>query len=98
MIDKLSDYEIEEVLSLNFVGRIGCHAMGQTYIVPVSYAYDEGYIYVRSFEGLKITIMRENPAVCFQVDVINNMSNWQSVIAWGLFEELNDPDDRNHAL
>ena len=98
MIDRLNDDEIEQVLHQNFIGRIGCHADGQTYIVPVSYAYHELYIYVRSFEGMKVNIMRENPAICFEVDVINDMSNWQCVIGWGMFEELTDPEDRNHAL
>ena len=62
MIDNLTNEEIEETLQQNFVGRIGCHANGVTYIVPVSYAYNEGYIYVRSFEGMKVDIMRQNPA------------------------------------
>jgi len=98
MIDKLNDAEIEEILQQNFVGRIGCHTSGQTYIVPVSYAYDQGYIYVRSFEGMKVNIMRENPAICFEADVISDMSNWKSVIAWGKFEELTNTEDRNKAL
>ena len=98
MIDRLNDDEIEQVLHQNFIGRIGCHANGQTYIVPVSYAYHDQYIYVRSFEGLKISIMRENPALCFEVDVINDMSNWKSVIAWGAFEELTNVEDRSQAL
>ena len=98
MIDKLNSREIEDTLHQNFVGRIGCHANGQTYIVPVSYAYDHGYVYVRSFEGMKVNIMREDPAICFEVDEITDMSNWRSVIAWGKFEELTNAEDRNKAL
>ena len=61
MIDKLTNEEIEKTLHQNFIGRIGCHVNGLTYIVPVSYAYKDGYVYVRSFEGMKLNIMRTNP-------------------------------------
>ena len=98
MIDKLTIEEIEETLHQNFIGRIGCHANDRTYIVPVSYAYDEGYIYVRSFEGMKLNIMRKNPAICFEVDAITDMSNWRCVIARGNFEELAKGEERNKGL
>jgi nitroimidazol reductase NimA-like FMN-containing flavoprotein (pyridoxamine 5'-phosphate oxidase superfamily) len=32
--------------------------------------------------------MRANPQVCFQVDQRENLANWRSVIAWGVYEEL----------
>jgi len=40
MLGKLTMAEIEEVIKHQIVGRIGCHANGMTYRVPVSYAYD----------------------------------------------------------
>ena len=82
MLGKLTPVEIEEVIRQQVVGRIGCHANGMTYVVPVSYAYDGDYIYVRTFEGLKLDMMRRNPKVCFEIDTMLNMGNWQSVIAW----------------
>jgi nitroimidazol reductase NimA-like FMN-containing flavoprotein (pyridoxamine 5'-phosphate oxidase superfamily) len=45
-------------------------------------------IYFHSLDGLKIQMMRENPHVCFEVDTAVDPANWQSVIAWGTFEEL----------
>lgn len=42
--------------------------------------------------------MRTNPAVCFEVDSMNNMANWKSVIAWGTFEELTETKERENAL
>jgi len=98
MIDKLTNEEIEKTLHQNFVGRIGCHVNGLTYIVPVSYAYKDGYIYVRSFEGMKVNIMRANPAVCFEVDTMLDMSNWRCIIARGNFEELPHGEERNKGL
>lgn len=98
MFDNLDEEQIEKVLSKNIVGRIGCHSEGKTYVVPVSYAYDGEYVYVRSFEGLKISMMRKNPNVCFQTDTIEDMAEWKSVIAWGSFEELTNEEERNEGL
>ena len=36
--------------------------------------------------------MRINPFVCFEVDSMLNMANWESVIVWGYFEELDDKE------
>jgi hypothetical protein len=37
-----------------------------------------------SADGLKITMMRANPHVCFEVDHRENLANWRSVVAWGV--------------
>ncbi len=98
MIGKLEEHEIERVLRRQIFGRIGCHANDITYIVPISYAYDGTYIFGHTYEGMKIRMMRENPKVCFEVDIMENMANWKSVIAWGEFEELIDPEERKRAI
>src|SRR5579884_3829250 len=88
MFGELSQEQIDQVLHAGIVGRIGCHAEGKTYVIPISYVYDGESIYAQSLAGLKLQMMRLNPEVCFEVDQIKNASNWQSVIAWGTFEEL----------
>jgi len=80
--------QIDQVLRCELVGRIGCYAEGQTYVVPVFYAYDGTYIYGHSSDGMKIRMLRANPQVCFEVDHVESLIDWQSVIAWGRFEEL----------
>jgi nitroimidazol reductase NimA-like FMN-containing flavoprotein (pyridoxamine 5'-phosphate oxidase superfamily) len=92
MLGVLTVEQVERVLHGQAVGRIGCHADGKTYVVPVSYAYDGERVICHSAEGEKIRMMRKNPEVCFEVDQIDNLSNWQSVIAWGRFEELKGSD------
>lgn len=94
MLGDLKGIQIENLLHSQVVGRIGCHVEGTTYIVPVSYAYDGTYIYGHTKEGMKIKMMRKNPQICFEVDVVENMGNWRSVIAWGTYEELKTPEDR----
>ena len=64
------------------------HADGRTYVVPVTYAYEAGCVYAHSTLGMKVRMMRQNPEVCFEVEQVDGLSTWQSVIAWGRFEEL----------
>ena len=98
MIGDLDKYEIQRVLRRQIMGRIACHANDVTYIVPISYAYDGQYIYCHTYEGMKIRILRQNPKVCFEVEIMKNMTNWKSGIAWGEFEELTDPDEREKGI
>lgn len=98
MFGELNNQETENVLTSQLIGRIGCHAHNKTYVVPISYVYDGNYIYSHTNEGMKITMMRENPEVCFEVDNFENMANWQSVICWGKFEELTNTAERTEAI
>jgi nitroimidazol reductase NimA-like FMN-containing flavoprotein (pyridoxamine 5'-phosphate oxidase superfamily) len=88
MIGELTSEQIEHLLQTQAIGRIGCHANGITYIVPVSYVYHDNRVYGHSDEGLKLRLARANPEVCFEVERIENMCNWQTVITWGTYEEL----------
>jgi nitroimidazol reductase NimA-like FMN-containing flavoprotein (pyridoxamine 5'-phosphate oxidase superfamily) len=98
MFGSLSNSEIETLLHSQVVGRMGCHADNLTYVVPISYAYDGTYIYTRTFEGMKVNIIRKSPEVCFQVDDMHDLANWQSVIAWGTVEELSGKEQCGKAL
>ncbi|SRR5581483_40441 len=88
MLGKLTQKQIDEVLRASTVGRIGTSADGKTYVVPITYVYDGGAVYGHSVLGQKIRMMRANPDVCFEVDEIDDMANWRSVIAQGRYEEL----------
>jgi uncharacterized protein len=98
MFGKMNELEIESLLHREVVGRIGCHAGGITYVVPISFVYDSDIIYAHTYEGMKTEMMRENPEVCFQVDDMHDLSNWQSVIAWGYYDEVSDKHERNAIL
>lgn len=88
MLGELKSQEIEEVLHGAAFGRLGCHADGRTYIVPVGYAYDGSRVLVQTVAGMKIEMMRANPEVCFEVEEVQSLTNWRTVIAWGTFVEL----------
>ena len=88
MIEELDRDEIDAFLRRQAVGRVGCHAGGRTYVVPVIYAWDGECVYVQSIEGRKIEMMRANPEVCFEVDEYRPGGAWCSVILDGVYEEL----------
>ncbi len=91
---ELTRAEIDELLHEQVVGRVGCHADGLTYVLPLIYAFDGDAIYVASIEGLKIEMMRANPQVCFEVDDYVPGS-WRSAIVQGDYEELEGEDVSN---
>jgi nitroimidazol reductase NimA-like FMN-containing flavoprotein (pyridoxamine 5'-phosphate oxidase superfamily) len=88
MLGELTQPEIVSLLRSEVVARIGCHANGRTYVVPITYAYQDGAIIGHSVDGMKIDMMRKNPFVCVEVDHMDDLANWRSVIAWGHYEEL----------
>jgi hypothetical protein len=98
MLGHLDNKQVEYLLNSQFIGRVGCHNDGVTYVVPITYAYDGTYIYGHSAKGMKINMMRKNPEVCFEVESVSNMANWQSVIAWGKFEEITAEAERQQAM
>lgn len=98
MLGKLNENQIEDLLTKQVTGRLGCHANGITYIVPINYFYRNPYIFAHSAGGQKIDMMRKNPKVCFQVDEIESVFRWKSVIAWGKFEEITGFDEKQQAM
>jgi uncharacterized protein len=90
MLGVLTETQMNNLLTMQVVGRIGYSDGKKSYITPVTYAFDGKYIYGQTNEGLKLDLMRRNPYVCFEVDSMLNMANWESVILWGNFEELED--------
>lgn len=97
MILEMSLSEIEEFAVSQKVGRVGCHVDGETYVVPVIYAWEAPCVYIYTTEGKKVDMMRENPRVCFEIDEYQSNGAWRSVIVQGLFEELRE-GDATHAL
>jgi nitroimidazol reductase NimA-like FMN-containing flavoprotein (pyridoxamine 5'-phosphate oxidase superfamily) len=93
---ELSRNEIEVFLLEQRIARLGCHAGGETYVVPVIYGFDAASdsVVAVTTEGRKITMLRENPRVCVEVDSYDTdgRGSWRSVIAQGVYEELAGDD------
>jgi nitroimidazol reductase NimA-like FMN-containing flavoprotein (pyridoxamine 5'-phosphate oxidase superfamily) len=84
----LNDRQIEDVLRTCSVGHIGCRAGDDVYVVPVSYVYADRSVYGHCADGRKLTAMRRDPRVCFEVEDVRGLAEWTSVVATGRFEEL----------
>ena len=92
VIEEMQEDEVEEFMQRQIVGRVGCHVDGLTYVVPVIFAWEAGFAYVYSTEGQKVTMMRRNQRVCFEVDEYEPTGGWRSVIIQGVYEELMGDD------
>lgn len=57
-------------------------------IIPITYVFHKNSIICHTIEGTKIDAMRTNPSVCFQVDEIDDLRNWRSLLLWGNYQEL----------
>ena len=90
-INEMTAGECRGYLQRASLGRLGCSYENQPYVVPIHFASEDGYLYVFSTFGQKVKWMRANPKVCVQTDEIRNQSEWISVIVYGEYEELPEP-------
>ncbi len=61
---------LEEILERSQVCRLGIVDGDEAYIVPVSYAWHEGIIYIHSApEGRKMDLLRKNGRVSFEIEL-----------------------------
>ena len=81
----------ERILARNHLGRLACFSPSRdaSYIVPISYVFHDGSIYLGTLPGQKLDYLREHPHnVCLEVDEITNDQTWLSVVVTGDFVEL----------
>ncbi len=91
----LSREEIAAVLRRNHVGRIAFAHHDRVDIQPIHYVFAGGWIYGRTAPGAKLTAVRHNRWVAFEVDEIEEMFVWRSVVVRGGFYVLS-PDGPEH--
>ncbi len=100
---------METLLNEAKVCRLGCDDNGMPYIVPVSFGYREGVIYIHSArEGRKIALLQKNPECCIEIDecrgVLRNSNpcnyemNYRSVICQGRAHFITDPEEKREGL
>jgi len=101
--------EIEAILAEATVCRIGLSDGHEPYVVPLSFGYEGGTVYLHAaHEGKKIDLIRKNPRCCFETDICDrlvkgdNPCSWgmryRSVIGSGNAEILADPEEKRHGL
>jgi nitroimidazol reductase NimA-like FMN-containing flavoprotein (pyridoxamine 5'-phosphate oxidase superfamily) len=80
--------ECEALLRRGRVGRLAFVLRGQVGIVPVHYAYADGWLYGRTAPGEKLAALRAHPWVAFEVDEVEGTFDWRSVVVRGAFYRL----------
>lgn len=79
----LSPEESSALLSAGRFGRLGLCDQSGPYVIPISYVFADGRIYLHSRSGgKKLKMVELNPKVCFEVDVLEE-GRWRSVIVGG---------------
>ncbi|MEL6813153.1 MAG: pyridoxamine 5'-phosphate oxidase family protein, partial [Bacteroidota bacterium] len=90
MIKILNAEEGIKMLRNNYIGRLAFVSKGYPYVLPITYFYAEADNCIISYseEGHKIDAMRKQNAVSIEIDEINSVNNWRSVLVHGDYEEL----------
>ncbi len=84
----LSREETEALLRRNKVGRLAFTFHDRVDIQPIHYVYERGWIYGRTSEGEKIATLEHNRWVAFEVDEVEDIFDWRSVVVHGSFWKL----------
>lgn len=87
----LSEREARELLVRNHVGRIAYSWRDRVDIAPVNYVYEAPWIFGRTSAGAKLLSLAHNQWCAFEVDEVQGLFDWRSVVAKGPFSTHDDP-------
>jgi nitroimidazol reductase NimA-like FMN-containing flavoprotein (pyridoxamine 5'-phosphate oxidase superfamily) len=88
---ELTRDECDALLARNHVGRVAFTFHDHVDIEPVHYIYAQGWLHGRTAPGGKIAILRHHPWVAFEVDEVDGLFDWRSVVVHGSVY-IPDPD------
>lgn len=77
--------EIEEMLLRNKVGRLAFSFHDRVDVQPIHYVYERGWLYGRTSEGDKIASLTHNQWIAFEVDEVEDIFEWRSIVIHGSF-------------
>lgn len=75
--------ECVALLDRHMVGRLALSHRDRVEIVPIHYVHDDGWLYCRTAAGTKLEIASRNRWVAFEVDEIDALFDWRSVVIKG---------------
>jgi len=85
-IRELSARQITCVLGRNTVARVGFLREGRMEIAPVHYVLEDGVLYGRTASGTKSRAWRTRSSVVVEVDEVDDLFNWRSVVIHGAMD------------
>ena len=92
-IDIMGSKESQSLLQQVGYGHLGCALEGRPYVVPIQYYLEDSTIYIFTTEGQKTQYMDANPSVCLQVEDVQDLLHWRSVVVTGRAERLIQQSD-----
>ena len=98
----LDDAESRALLARHRVGRLAYAYHDHVDIEPLHYVFDGDWIFGRTSMGSKLSTLGHRPWCAFEVDEIQAMFDWTSVVVKGSFHlldpESGSPDAYRRAL
>ena len=102
--------ELRDIIQRAQICRIGLSENDTPYIIPMNFGYrDERLFFHCALQGRKLDIIRDNPKVCFEMDVDYEISRpegrpcgwsakYRSIIGTGTADIIEDPHEKSEAL
>ena len=82
---ELSADECTGILARHHVGRLAFARKDRVDIEPIHYVLDAGWLYGRTQPGTKLEVLTHNRWIAFEVDEIDALFDWRSVVVKGGF-------------
>lgn len=82
--------ECKAMLSRHWTGRLAYTFRDRVDIQPIGYVYAKGAVVFRTAPGSKLEKMAHHPWVAFEIDEVEGVFDWRSVIAHGTVYALSD--------
>jgi hypothetical protein len=80
---ELSPDDAKALMRRNHVGRLAFTFHDRVDIEPISYVFQDGWVYARTSPGTKLTTVRHDPWVAIEADEARGPFDWQSVVVHG---------------
>ena len=87
--------ESEAMLARHHVGRMAFALGSRVDIEPIHFVFADGALFGRTTPGTKLTTLKHQPWVAFEVDEIEGPFDWRSVVLKGTVYFL-QPDQVSH--
>lgn len=65
------------------VGRMAYAFQNRVDITPIHYVYEDGWLFARTSHGTKMSVLEHSPWVAFEVDEMDGVFDWRSVVVHG---------------
>lgn len=91
---RLAEMTLEEcqaLLKRHNVGRMAYCTRDRVDIAPIHYVYSDGWLFARTSQGQKMDALAHAPWPAFEVDEIDGVFDWRSVVVHGTLHTM-DPD------